>query len=213
MKKLILITMVALTAAPAMADLIENGSFELGQASIGGFTTLDSGSTAINDWRVIGSVTLSIDYIGSYWTASDGVRSLDLNGNPGPGGVEQDIDTIVGNSYLVKFDMAGNSDGAPTQKTMDVSAIGAGTQTQGFVFNASGSNANMNWQTMQWSFVADVTGLTTLRFMSTTVLPTGGPTPYGPALDNVSVVPVPGALLLGMLGLGVAGARLRKRNA
>lgn len=29
---------------------------------------------------------------------------------------------------------------------------------------------------------------------------------------NVSVVPVPGAVLLGMLGLGVAGVRLRKRS-
>jgi hypothetical protein len=28
--------------------------------------------------------------------------------------------------------------------------------------------------------------------------------------DNISFVPVPGAVLLGMLGLGVAGVKLRK---
>ena len=39
----------------------------------------------------------------------------------------------------------------------------------------------------------------------------GGVSPYAFELDNLAVVPVPGAILLGMLGLSVAGVKLRKR--
>jgi len=102
--------------------------------------------------------------------------------------------------------MAGNPDGGPTIKTMDVSAIGGTTQTQAFSFDITGkSRAQMGWTPHEWTFVADA-DLTTLRFMSTTIDTPG----WGPALDMVSVVPVPAAVLLGMLGLGAAGLKLRK---
>jgi len=39
----------------------------------------------------------------------------------------------------------------------------------------------------------------------------GGVSPYAFELDNLAVVPVPGAVLLGMLGLSVVGVKLRKR--
>jgi choice-of-anchor C domain-containing protein len=194
-----------------MADLIQNGSFEVGPAP-GTHITLPEGSTAIDNWTVIGSgITIAadtIDYIGTTWVASDGRRSLDLNGYFGTGGVEQALSTTPGNTYVVTFDMAGNPDNGPTIKTMDVSAIGTTTQTQGFSFDITGkTRSNMGWTSMQWSFVADAP-VTTLQFMSTV---TGDQNAWGPALDNVSIVPVPGAVLLGMLGLSVAGVKLRKR--
>jgi hypothetical protein len=99
----------------------------------------------------------------------------------------------------------------PDIMTMDVSAIGTGTQTQGFVFDASSATfASMGWTSKEFLFTADTTS-TTLKFLSTTS--NSGNAGFGPALDNVSVtpVPVPAAFLLAMLGLGTAGLKLRKR--
>jgi choice-of-anchor C domain-containing protein len=213
MKRIALVALICtFVATPALADLVQNGSFETGAAIPGGHITLDPGSTAITGWRVIGGVGVvedAIDYINTTWVASDGSRSLDLNGYWQTGGVEQDISTIVGNAYVVTFDMAGNPDNGPTIKTMDVSAIGASKKTQSFSFDITGkSRSAMGWTTMQWSFVADAP-TTTLQFLSTV---TGDLDAFGPALDNVSVVPVPGAVLLGVLGLGAAGVRLRRRR-
>jgi choice-of-anchor C domain-containing protein len=213
MKKGILVAVLCtFITLPATADLIQNGSFEIG-TNPGSHTTLYEGSTAITGWTVIGSsVTIadeSIDYIGTTWQASDGSRSLDLNGYYGTGGVEQVISTTIGNTYVVTFDMAGNPDDGPTIKTMDVLAIGTTTQSQSYSFDITGkSRTAMGWLPMKFTFVADAES-TTLQFMSTV---TGQQNAWGPALDNVSVVPVPGAVLLGMLGLSVAGVKLRKRG-
>ena len=58
--------------------LISNGSFEEGVNPGAAFITLPAGSTAITDWKVERG---TIDYIGPYWTAAEGQRSVDLAGN------------------------------------------------------------------------------------------------------------------------------------
>lgn len=217
MRRLLLSALVCgLLALPATAQ-VQNGSFETGVPIPGLFITLNGGDAAsIANWVVIGPPN-AIDYVNStLWTASDGVRSLDLNGFPGPGGVEQIITTTPGQAYTVTFDMAGNpwpamgNPPGPTLMTMDVSAIGTLTQTQSYSFDTTGHNfGSMGWETMQFAFTADAAS-TTLQFMSTT---SARDNPgYGPALDNVSlnVVPLPGALLLGFLGFGAAGWKLRR---
>ena len=75
-------TLVVGAASPlggAWAVGIINGSFETGIAiSPDPFKTLNAtDSTSIAGWTVTSG---SIDYIGSYWTAQDGGRSLDMNG-------------------------------------------------------------------------------------------------------------------------------------
>ena len=67
----------------------------------------------------------------------------------------------------------------------------------------------MGWETMSYSFTATTTGTTSLSFTSNT------PGPYGPALDNVSVVaPEPASLVMsGMALLTVTGVALRRRKA
>jgi choice-of-anchor C domain-containing protein len=198
MKKLLTIAIIILvsltfTGSSARAGLI-NGSFELG-TDPGAYMTLNPGATDITGWTITGQ----LDYIGTYWQASDGSRSLDLSGLSA-GSIQQDIDTIIGYTYIVNFDMAGNPDGDPTIKQLVVEAVGV--DAQAFDFDITGhTKSDMGWQTMQWSFVANA-ATTTLKFTSLV-----GDTGWGPALDNVSItaIPAPAALVLLGLGTGIVG--------
>jgi len=181
------------------ANLIQNGSFENG-ANPGLFQTINTGSTVITGWTVSQG---SIDYIGTLWQASNGSRSLDLSGE-NAGGIQQTFNTTVGETYRVTFDLAGNTDYSPTIKEMRVSA---GGNSADFSFDITGkSRSNMGWVSKSWGFTATGT-TTTLSFLNLV------DTPYGPALDNVSVIalsspppsiPEPSSVL-GLLSLGVLG--------
>jgi choice-of-anchor C domain-containing protein len=193
---LVALSMVA-NAAP-----FTNGSFEIGPAA-GTFTTLNNGSTSITGWTVAGS---GVDYIGSYWTAQDGSRSLDLSAL-GAGSILQTFDTILNQVYLVNFWLAGNPAGAPPVKSLRVSAAG---DQQDYTFNTTGkATNNMGWVQEQFIFTAASTS-TTLSFLSLTS------SSYGPALDNVSVtldenvVPEPGTWM--MLGGGLVLVGLRRKS-
>ena len=178
----------------------QNGSFESG-AEPGSFATLASGSTAIDGWVVGGH---SVDYIGSYWQASDGARSLDLNGD-GKGSIAQMFDTLAGQRYLVRFDLAGNPDGAPAVKTVVTSAAG---DSLVWSFDASGStHSAMGWTEKSFSFMA-ASSATTLTFSSDI---DGS---YGAALDNVRVdaVPEPGSFVLLGSAMGVVWFAARRRS-
>jgi choice-of-anchor C domain-containing protein len=163
------------------SNILVNGSFEQGPdlGPSGGVLSLNPGDTSITGWTV---TQAQIDYVSSqFWQASDGARSLDLDGTPGNGGIQQTIATTPGTTYAVSFDMAGNPGGLPTVKTMAVRAAG---QSATFSFDTTGTSfANMGWVTHTWSFVANSTS-TTLEFDSADA--DGGA--YGATLDNVSVV-------------------------
>jgi choice-of-anchor C domain-containing protein len=203
MKKFVL-ALAALAALPtaANATAFTNGGFEIGP-NPGGFTTLSAPSAAITGWTVTGG---SIDYIGSHWQPGEGSRSIDLNGNS-IGTIAQTFDTVIGMTYTVKFLLSGNPDGAPTLKTLDVSATGG--STVGYSFSTAGiSRAAMGWESKTYLFTA--TGLsTTLTFASTT--PGAF---YGPALDGVSVTAVPEPATWAMMigGLGLVGVSMRRRK-
>jgi len=184
---------LVLTGSSSWAGLI-NGSFELG-TDPGAYMTLNPGATDITGWTITGQ----LDYIGTYWQASDGSRSLDLSGLSA-GGIQQDIDTIPGYTYIVNFDMAGNPDGPPILKQLILEAVGV--DAHAFNFDVTGhTKSNMGWETMQWSFLANAT-TTTLKFTSLV-----GDTGWGPALDNVTVtaIPAPGALVLLGIGTSIVG--------
>jgi len=153
-----------------------NGSFELG-TDPGSFATLPAGNTNITDWTIDSG---SVDYIGTYWQASDGVRSIDLNGTDA-GSISQVLTTVVGATYDVGFDISGNPDGGPALKELSVSANGDLAQNYSYdTFVEGNTTADMRWASSTYSFVATTTS-TTLTFVS---LIAGA---FGPALDNVLI--------------------------
>jgi choice-of-anchor C domain-containing protein len=191
--------MSALIVTPVQAtNLIQNGSFETATVNPGTDTLLNAVSTVITGWTVSQG---SIDYIGTFWQASNGVRSVDLAGS-GNGKIEQTFNTTIGTTYRVTFDLAGNPNASPIIKDMRVSAGGSSAD---FSFNTTGkSNSNMGWLSKSWDFTANST-TTTLEFIGL------GNSDAGAALDNVSVIalsspsiPEPSSML-GLLGLGVLG--------
>jgi choice-of-anchor C domain-containing protein len=206
-EKTTILAFVAITFIPclftkATTNLIVNGSFETG-TDPGSWLRLDSGSTAIDDWIVTRS---KIDYIGTYWAASHGDKSLDLDGGPREsGGIKQTFSTVLNKLYSVTFDMAGNPTGPPTTKLMRVEAAG---DSNDFSFDMTVGNhtlGDMGWVKCFWQFTATGTE-TTLEFYS--LDETGD---FGPALDNVVVVPEPATICL--LGLGALSLLRRKRSA
>jgi choice-of-anchor C domain-containing protein len=208
------LNILAATAAAAAAILgasasnaavaIVNGSFEDGSIDPGVFTTLNAGDTSITGWLVGGA---GVDYIGSYWQASDGSRSVDLSAL-GAGTLSQILTGLtIGETYQVSFDLAGNPDGGSSTK---VAVVTDGTTTTSYDFlQGSHSKAAMGWESHTFSFKA--TGANaTLTFAS------DEDTAYGPALDNVSItsgaVPEPATWALMIVGFGAVGATLRSRR-
>lgn len=197
---------LTLIAPSTQAANFTNGSFELG-LDPGSVLPLPTGSTDLTGWTVTSG---TIDYTGLTWQASNGSRSLDLSG-AGAGQIGQTFDTILGTTYQVLFDLAGNPAGNPVEKLLRVAATG-GT-AQDYSFDTTGKSVTaMGWQTVAYNFTA-TSPSTTLLFTSLT------DTAFGPALDNVRVstdgltpVPTP-ALLPGLIGMGIAAWRRRQGEA
>jgi choice-of-anchor C domain-containing protein len=217
---LAVLLLAAVAPMSASADLLVNGSFEDGVAipDTPGYLPLSGGdTTSITGWEVLGGAG-AVDYIGSYWTDSNGVRSLDLGGSPGPGAIQQVVDGLtVGSKYWVFFDMAANpfQDGVYGQnntKWLQVSAIGnSGTyweQSQMYDFQAYGrSTTDMGWEMQNFHFEAWSDSVIIRIAMVSLWDATPEDMYCGPAIDNVAMYanPVPGAFLLGALGLGSSG--------
>jgi choice-of-anchor C domain-containing protein len=194
-----------LGAHSAYAVSITNGSFETG-TNPGAFTEVGVGGTNITGWTVDSG---TLDYIGSYWAASNGGRSLDMSGSSA-GQISQTITGLTdGQEYKVTFDLAGNPDGAPASKDLKVSADGfTGMYSFNTTGHSTGSAVAMGWSTQTFFFTASGTSAV-LAFLSLT------PGSFGAALDNVTIAatPLPGAILLfgsALGGMGFLGFRRKK---
>ena len=169
---------------PSLADaaphrcgpsLIENGSFEHG-IEPGSWTTLKAGSPGIDGWTI---TTGSVDIVGVLWPASDGNRSVDLDG-VSFGGIAQAFKTEKDKKYIVTFDLAGNPHGPPAVKRMKVTAAGQSAEFSYDLLNKP--HTNRGWATYSFPFTAKDKE-TTLEFDS---LDTENGY-FGPVIDNVMV--------------------------
>lgn len=160
-------------------NILVNGGFEEGPDP-DGFKPLDKDSIDIKGWTV---TRAQIDYVGTYWKAAGGQRSLDLHGSPGLGGISQTFKTMPGRKYRVTFMLAGNPEGSVPKKKMGVKAAGKEAE---FEFDTTGkSKEDMGWVKKTWEFTATASE-TTLEFYT---LMTEDES-CGPTLDEVSVVAV-----------------------
>ena len=195
---------------PAIAqNIVLNPSFESPVEPANSFSSYSAGSTAITSWTVASG---SVDHIGAgFWQAADGVQSVDMNGSDA-GSLFQDLVTIPGAGYNLTFALAGNPNGAPTIKHLQVLWNGLNQGT--FTFDITGKSfPNMGYITIPVSGLQATTASTRLQFTS---LDAGSS--FGPVLDNVSVVragalatPEPGSMAF-LTGLGISGGVFLKRR-
>jgi choice-of-anchor C domain-containing protein len=198
MNKLIVIATIALCmflSTAIFAQMITNGSFEnsVEHPGIdpGSFMTLNApDSNSVYGWTIeVGNV----DYIGNYWEASNGLRSIDLNGYYAKAVISQSVTTIPGVTYQVTFDLSGNPDGAPVTKSVTVGVNGS-VATEGiFTYTVDplvNTHEDMNYsRSNTYYFVATGTS-TILRFTSNTNFLDGNASAFGPVLDNVAMAPI-----------------------
>ena len=183
-----------------MAASFTNGGFESSTFS-GSFATYWAGSLDLTGWTIEEG---SVDLINNYWQPSSGDYSLDLSGN-GDGVISQAFDTVVGTTYTVSFDMAGNPDDSDKVKTVQVGL----SQQPLYTFNTTGrTRTDMGWVTQSFTFTAVATS-STLHFASVQ------DSAYGVALDNISVtaVPEPETYAMRLAGLGLIGTLARRRKS
>jgi len=173
----------ALLVSSLGAEATNNASFELGPDP-GEAMTVAVGAGTITGWTVSRN---AIEYVGSRWDASEGLRSVALNGTA-PGGIAQTISTSPGQTYTVHFFMGGDAFSNPVMKHMRVQAAGA---SQDYEFDASHAWPwGMGWLEKTFVFTAGTTS-TTLEFYSL------DPGDTGPVIDNVTLVTPVDALPLG----------------
>jgi len=198
----------ALGFANANASIVSDGSFN-DPASPGAFTTYFAGDTFGTGgvWKVTsGSVSTSggsVDEIGGYWPHTpNGGNSVDLDGNS-PGGISQQINFAAAGTYTLKFYLAGNPDGLPVTKSVDVSVGGPATN---YLFPTTLGTFGP-WTPESLTFAVAAPGLTTLSFQSA-----DESGPYGPVIGQVSISPIPepstwAMMILGFLGVGFVAYR------
>lgn len=214
MRRLIPICAVAimvLGTGSAQAQII-NGSFEIDDYSAFSGTLDLGGANPITGWTTLsnGTYPWGISNVNSYFGGPTPYgKQWVIVGNYGAGGtwIQQLVTGLtVGQAYTLSFALASEEE-SNQGALVDVS-FRSGSSTASQIFEAPVVQTNYwdTWDMFSMDFVADNTSVA-IRFEGL-----AGPG-YDAGIDNVSVavVPVPGAVLLGMLGLSLAGVKLRKQ--
>lgn len=145
--------LLGLVGAEVMVDLVDNGDFEVPDAGPS-YRTYRTGQT-FGGWTVESG---SVDQKGPFWQAASGQQSIDLNGNE-VGALYQDVPTVPGQSYRLRFAMAGN----PDVKGAFECAAGVkqmvfgwgGSVGETLAFDTTGqTSTNISWVYYEHTFVA-----------------------------------------------------------
>ena len=171
-----LIDDVSVTPVEA-AKVFSNGSFE--SPVIGVPYQVFSAGENIGGW-IVESGTVEI--VGPYWQAAEGKQSLDLSGIWDLlGTIYQDVPTIPGQSYKVRFAFAGNPE---DQAVKEAKVFWNNTELAHLTVDTAGrSLQDMGWKYYSYTIKA-TEAVSRLRFESHTH------TFLGPVIDDVSIVPV-----------------------
>jgi len=182
-------------------SILINGSFE----SYGGSGNSNIGA-GLTGWTIGNAGGVDIVFstgVGpTYWKAADGDVSLSL-AYFGPDSVRQTVTTTPGKTYQLTFSMAAEIYGGPATRTMDVLWNNTVISSPSFQYTGQGPD-NMGWTEFSLNVVG--TGTDTLRFLATSA------GPYGPTLDNVSLVLVPEPTTASLVALGLIGFGLITRR-
>jgi hypothetical protein len=180
-------TIQDICTAAALPNLVQNGDFEVPPVPAGFITYFPPSGPP--PWLVTEG---SVDQVHrSFWEPACGDRSMDMTGTPGQGTLAQNVPTVAGEDYRLRFAYAANPDPAcsanePTEVTMLVRWGGqlvatlTITRTPDIV-----PPRTPDWQPFQATVVGQA-GTTLLEFDSqSSVL-------CGPTLDAVSVTQIDG---------------------
>jgi len=189
---LIIALAICTIATPAMAALFfddfnsENGGVgKLNYNSFANWTVTDGTVDLIGNgfYDFLPGNGLYVDLDGSTYNAGIMTTTTSLSLDPG--------------TYTLSFDLAGNHRNGATETVSVKVEVG--------LFSKTYSLGRYDpFTTFTETFTVLTAGNYNLSFEGT-----GGDN-IGMLLDNVSVVPVPAAVILGILGLGVVGIKLRK---
>jgi subtilisin-like proprotein convertase family protein len=167
--------------AVAAANLIANGSFESPVAPLGS-GAIASMTTGLTGWTIASG---NVDLLGlkspgnPYWQPAAGNQSIDMDGNTS-GMIYQDIPTVAGQVYNLRFAHACNPDGL-TNHTLSVFWAGANVTNAAFPYKNT-TVLSMGWQYVNMPLIG-TGGLNRLEFEDLNHEPDSA----GPTLDDVSL--------------------------
>ena len=175
-------SVVARVAAAANCPKLQGGTGLLSDGDFSAatqpasYTLFNKGQSFAPSWRV---AKASIKLISStYWNV-DGLCSVDLDSGTAGAVTHKGFATTVNAKYTVTFFLSGNGDGAPTVKTLKLSAAGA---SKAFTWDTSNGNDARHGKFAKntWTFTA-VKTMTGLKFASQ-----DPPGTYGPVIAGIS---------------------------
>lgn len=213
---------LAALAPQSRATTFFNGDFEAPGG--GGTVYLNSGDGTqdrVNGWLHGGGYSNSEFYTGTgVWgiSANDGNSYVGFGASGGLGGtLSQTFDTIVGQTYLVRYFLATQEfNGIPPTQVATVAALDAinGNALLAYVVNSFNTEAGKWFAGLELIFTANSSS-TTLRFIEQSTEAQEPPPSLANgvnwALDSVSVEAVPEPGTIGLVGLGLAALGFIRR--